>query len=111
VTVPPQVSREEPEPVAAPRAHPGGARADSHDTPADPSPARSADGESRNGSGPGQGSGTGEADAAEVREEIFAAPPVEKDPADEDAGGPPAPQPAFHRMWSSPTPPGDEEED
>ncbi|HEY3979062.1 MAG TPA: DUF2637 domain-containing protein [Streptosporangiaceae bacterium] len=27
------------------------------------------------------------------------------------AARPPGPQPAFHRMWSSPTPPGDEDED
>ncbi len=55
-------------------------------------------------------------------EEIFAAPPVDDDLTDDDladddladddlAGRPLAPQPAFHRMWSSPTPPGDEVED
>jgi hypothetical protein len=110
VTVPPQVSREAQEPVSTPRAPSAGSRADSHSTPADPGPAASADGESLNGSGTGRDNGTGDAGAAEVREEIFAAPPAEKDPADEDASGPPVPQPAFHRMWSSPTPPGDEEE-
>jgi hypothetical protein len=45
-------------------------------------------------------------------EEIFAAPPVEDDRrADDPADRPLTPQPAFHRMWSSPTPPGDEDED
>jgi hypothetical protein len=74
-------------------------------------------------------------------EEIFAAPPPEAGaaaagaatagaadapagnagPGSSDTGNgsgeapgaarPPGPQPAFHRMWSSPTPPGDEDED
>jgi hypothetical protein len=61
-------------------------------------------------------SGAGDRDAV-VAEEIFAAPPADDDLADDDladddlAGRPPGPQPAFHRMWSSPTPPGDEGED
>ena len=51
-------------------------------------------------------------------EEIFAAPPPEaeigaRQQRPRGARGRPAagPQPAFHRMWSSPTPPGDEDED
>jgi hypothetical protein len=61
-------------------------------------------------------SGAGDRDAV-VPEEIFAAPPVDDDLTDDDltdddlAGRPLTPQPAFHRMWSSPTPPGDEGED
>jgi hypothetical protein len=48
-----------------------------------------------------------------VPEEIFAAPPVDRGAGGEPASPaarPPGPQPAFHRMWSSPTPPGDEED-
>jgi Protein of unknown function (DUF2637) len=68
----------------------------------------------------------GEGDAAAAPEEIFAAPPADAGPADagpadagpadpaadpgDRAGRAAAPQPAFHRMWSSPTPPGEEDE-
>ncbi|HMH93162.1 MAG TPA: hypothetical protein VK586_19015 [Streptosporangiaceae bacterium] len=46
-------------------------------------------------------------------EEIFAAPPHDNGAGEEPASQParPGPQPAFHRMWSSPTPPGEEDED
>ena len=57
---------------------------------------------------------TGDAADAAVPEEIFAAPSTEDDASSQEPAsqpvGPPAPQPAFHRMWSSPTPPGDEDE-
>jgi hypothetical protein len=45
-------------------------------------------------------------------DEIYAAPAAEDEPAPEEGPRvyPPAPQPAFHRMWSSPTPPGDEDQ-
>jgi hypothetical protein len=46
-----------------------------------------------------------------VPEEIFAAPPPAGEAAQEPVSQPTGPQPAFHRMWSSPTPPGDEDED
>jgi hypothetical protein len=58
--------------------------------------------------------GTGDPADAAVPEEIFAAPSIEDDASDQgpasQPAGPAAPQPAFHRMWSSPTPPGDEDE-
>jgi hypothetical protein len=60
------------------------------------------------------GSGTGDPAEAAVPEEIFAAPPHDNGAGEEPAGQPawpPGPQPAFHRMWSSPTPPGEEDED
>ena len=67
------------------------------------------DGEDRDEDAPGYPR-PGDQDA-EVPEEIFAAPPVEDDlTADDPADRPLAPQPAFHRMWSSPTPPGDDED-
>jgi len=60
------------------------------------------------------GSGTRDPAEAAVPEEIFAAPPHDNGAGEEPAGQParpPGPQPAFHRMWSSPTPPGEEDED
>ncbi|HEY2285268.1 MAG TPA: hypothetical protein VGH88_05950, partial [Streptosporangiaceae bacterium] len=60
-----------------------------------------------------EASGTEDDDLADamVPEEIFAAPAAGDGPARaHQTARPPAPQPAFHRMWSSPTPPGDEDE-
>lgn len=58
------------------------------------------------------------ADGEQPAEEIYAAPPAEDGYAgpagDQPAAGAapqPGPQPAFHRMWSSPTPPGEGEEE
>jgi Protein of unknown function (DUF2637) len=85
VSVPPQAPSERAEPISAV-------------APADPGP---------DDSGPED-----PLDEA-VPEEIFAAPPPgtgeSSEPADQP-DQPPGPQPAFHRMWSSPTPPGEDDE-
>jgi Protein of unknown function (DUF2637) len=98
VSVPPQAPSERAEPIsAAGPAAPAGpdlADLDSDSEPDDPATEDPAD--------------------AAVPEEIFAAPPPDSEAAQEPASQParpPGPQPAFHRMWSSPTPPGDEDED
>jgi uncharacterized protein DUF2637 len=105
VSVPPQAPSERAEPISA-AAPAGPAAPDLADT----------------GTGTGTGTGTDHdpddsrtADQADeaAPEEIFAAPPPGTDaggePADQPAR-PPGPQPAFHRMWSSPTPPGEDDE-
>ena len=85
VSVPPQAPSERAEPISAA-------------APADPGP---------------DDSGTEDPLDEAVPEEIFAAPPPDtgesSEPADQP-DPPPGPQPAFHRMWSSPTPPGEDDE-
>jgi hypothetical protein len=128
VTVPPQPSRDHREPSgdgdasarirepapAAPSAPPKPAPAPEEPRPAPAEPDLAyLDRDEDPGADPGAGEPGSR--AADVPEKIFAAPPAEDDrtgpgPAD-PADGPRKPQPAFHRMWSSPTPPGDEDED
>jgi hypothetical protein len=102
-SVPPQARREQEEPSTA----------------SGPELAGSGRAEAADGPPAGDPDEADDADDAIAPEEIFAASPPQNapaqsaptgsDPAGEPARGPAA-QPAFHRMWSSPTPPGDEDE-
>jgi hypothetical protein len=100
VSVPPQAPSERAEPISA--AGPAGPDLAGRGSDRDPGDSGTAD--------PADETVPDEA----VPEEIFAAPPLDHGAGEEPAGQPsrpPGPQPAFHRMWSSPTPPGDEDED
>jgi hypothetical protein len=120
VSVPPQAPSERAEPIsgAGPAGPDLGGRG-SDPGPGDSGPSDPGPGDS-GPSDPGNGDSGTEDPADEavpdeaVPEEIFAAPPLDHGAGEEPAGQParpPGPQPAFHRMWSSPTPPGDEDED
>jgi hypothetical protein len=99
VTVPPQASGDFRQPPGQPGGTSGGTASrpapGQQDVPDEPDPAH-LDNEAPDSANP-----------AEVPEEIFAAPAAAEDP---DAPAAARPQPAFHRMWSSPTPPGDEDD-
>jgi hypothetical protein len=120
VIVPPQARSEQPHrPQQASGGLAAGPDRTSPDGPAEPDLA-DVDGHEDPGDPPAGGG-----DAAIAPEEIFAAPAADAGPADAgpvDAGPADpaadpgdraeraaAPQPAFHRMWSSPTPPGEED--